>query len=453
MSFTRAAPGRIIRRRDRAAKTASGRGELSESGRVAVIGSGVSGLSAAWLLSRSRQVTLYEADDRLGGHSDTFDWDGAGVDCGFIVYNERTYPNLTALFQHLEIATTASDMSFAVSLDGGDFEYSGGNLRGLVAQAENVLKPRYWSMLKDILRFFREAPRDLAGGQELGTLGAYLNAKGYGRAFRELYLYPMAAAIWSTPALKVADFPAASFIRFNANHGLLDLANRPIWRTVDGGSRLYVRKLAAAAAEIRGGARLVRRLGDGVEVTDAGGETRRYDDVVIAAHADDALALLEAPSPAERLLLGAFRYLDNRATLHLDPAAMPKRRAAWSAWNYIARGQGAERQLCVTYWMSKLQPLPGRPDVFLTLNPIFDIPEKAVLRRITYRHPQFDAAAFSAQKELWSLQGAGHVWYCGAYFGYGFHEDGLQAGLAVAEAIGGVKRPWRVENENGRLAL
>lgn len=426
---------------------------MNDSGRVAVIGSGVSGLSAAWLLSRSRKVTLYEADDRLGGHSDTFDWDGAGVDCGFIVYNERTYPNLTALFSHLGVATTASEMSFAVSLDGGDFEYSGGNLRGLVAQAENVLKPRYWSMLKDILRFFREAPRDLAMGYELGTLGAYLDAKGYGRAFRELYLYPMAAAIWSTPALKVADFPAASFIRFNANHGLLDLINRPVWRTVDGGSRIYVKKLAEAVAEIRGGARVVRRLGGGVEVTDAAGETRRYGDVVIAAHADDALKLLEAPSTAERRLLGAFRYLDNRATLHLDPAAMPKRRAAWSAWNYLARGKGAERQLCVTYWMSRLQPLPGRPDVFLTLNPTWSIPEEAVLRRISYRHPLFDAAAFAAQRELWPLQGAGRVWYCGAYFGYGFHEDGLQSGLAVAEAIGGVKRPWRVENENGRLAL
>ena len=426
---------------------------MTDQGRVAVIGSGVSGLSAAWLLSQSRQVTLYEADERLGGHSDTFDWDGAGVDCGFIVYNERTYPNLVALFDRLGVATTASDMSFAVSLDGGDFEYSGGNLRGLVAQAENVLKPRYWSMLKDILRFFREAPRDLAKGDDLGTLGVYLDAKGYGRAFRDLYLYPMAAAIWSTPALQVADFPAASFIRFNANHGLLDLFDRPVWRTVDGGSRVYVRKLAAAVAEIRRGARAVRRIGDGVEVTDATGETLRYDDVVIAAHADDALALLQEPSEAERRGLGAFRYLDNKATLHLDAAAMPKRRAAWSSWNYLASGKGADRRLCVSYWMNKLQPLPGRPDVFLTLNPTFDIPESAVLRRIVYRHPLFDAAAFAAQRDLWSLQGAGHVWFCGAYFGFGFHEDGLQSGLAVAEAVGGVKRPWRVANENGRLAL
>ena len=426
---------------------------MSERGRVAVIGSGVSGLSAAWLLSQSRQVTLYEADERLGGHSDTFDWDGAGVDCGFIVYNERTYPNLVALFDRLGVATTASDMSFAVSLDGGDFEYSGGNLRGLVAQGQNVLKPRYWSMLKDILRFFREAPRDLAKGDDLGTLGAYLDAKGYGRAFRDLYLYPMAAAIWSTPALQVADFPAASFIRFNANHGLLDLTDRPVWRTVDGGSHVYVRKLAAAVREIRKGARAVRRLGDGVEVTDATGETRRYDDVVIAAHADDALALIEAPTEPERRLLGAFRYLDNKATLHLDAAAMPKRRATWSSWNYLASGKGSDRRLCVTYWMNRLQPLPGRPDVFLTLNPTFAIPESAVLRRIVYRHPLFDAAAFAAQRDLWSLQGAGHVWFCGAYFGFGFHEDGLQAGLAVAEAIGGVKRPWRVANENGRLAL
>ncbi len=421
---------------------------------VAVIGSGVAGLSAAWLLSRSREVTLYEAADRLGGHSDTFDWDGVGVDCGFIVYNERAYPNLTALFRHLNIATTPSDMSFAVSLDGGDFEYSGGGLRGLVAQAENVFRPRYWSMLKDILRFFREAPRDLANG-DLGSLGAYLDARRYGRAFRDDYLYPMAAAIWSTPAARVADFPAANFIRFNANHGLLDLVNRPVWRTVAGGSRTYVRALAAFAPEICVGVpvRAVRRGGDGVAVCDAAGETRRFDDVVIAAHADDALALLTTPTEAEQRLLRRFRYLENHATLHTDARAMPKRRAAWSSWNYLASGQGADRHLSVTYWMNRLQPLPGRPDVFLSLNGPTELPEAAVLRRMSYLHPLFDAAAFAAQRELWSLQGVGGLWFCGAYFGYGFHEDGLQAGLAVAEAIGGVKRPWRVAGESDRLTL
>jgi len=425
---------------------------VSDRKRVAVVGSGISGLSAAWLLSRSCEVTLYEAESRLGGHSDTFDWDGQGVDCGFIVYNERTYPNLTALFAHLKLETHPSEMSFAVSLDQGEFEYSGGNLRGLVAQVENVLKPRYWSMLKDILRFFREAPKDLDKG-DLGALGSYLDTRRYGRAFRDLYLSPMAAAIWSTPAADVADFPAANFIRFNVNHGLLDLTNRPIWRTVAGGSRTYVARLAAEIGAVRGAARAVRRTPTGVEVADASGETRLYDDVVIAAHADDALGLLEAPTEPERALLGRFRYLDNHAVLHRDARAMPKRRAAWSSWNYLSQGQGDARRLSVSYWMNRLQPLPGRADVFLTLNPTLDIPETAVLRRVTYRHPLFDTDAFAAQRELKTLQGVGGVWFCGAYFGYGFHEDGLQSGLAVAEAIGGLKRPWQVAGQNDRLAL
>ena len=421
--------------------------------RVAVIGSGVSGLSAAWALSRACDVTLYEAEGRLGGHSDTFDWDGVGVDCGFIVYNERTYPNLTALFAHLGVETSASDMSFAVSVDEGDFEYSGGTLRGLVAQAGNVLKPRYWSMIRDILRFFREAPRDLAKG-DLGTLSAYLDAHAYGQAFRNDYLYPMAAAVWSTPAMQVGEFPAANFIRFNANHGLLNLVDRPVWRTVAGGSRHYVRRLADAVGEVRLNApvRAVRRVEGAVEVS-LDGAVERYDDVVISAHADDALKMLDAPSQAERRALGAFSYLENAAVLHTDARLMPKRRAAWSSWNYLASGSGDERQLTVSYWMNKLQPLPGRPDVFLTLNPPWDLPGSAVLRRTRYRHPLFDADAFAAQRDLWGLQGEGGVWFCGAYFGFGFHEDGLQAGLAVAEAIGGVKRPWRVANESGRLTM
>jgi uncharacterized protein len=421
---------------------------------VAVIGSGVSGLSAAWLLTRSRDVTLYEVAERLGGHSDTVDWDGVGVDCGFIVYNERTYPNLTALFRHLNIATEPSDMSFAVSIDEGDFEYSGGGLRGLIAQKENVLKPRYWSLLRDMLRFFREAPKDLAKG-DLGSLGEYLDARRYGSAFRQDYLYPMAAAVWSTPAMRVMDFPAANFLRFNANHGLLDLVGRPIWRTVAGGSRNYVRVLAAEVGAQRLGCavRSVRRCDDGVEVIGDDGDIRTYDDVVIATHADEALGLLGSPTEAEQSILGRFSYVNNQATLHTDVRAMPKRRAAWSSWNYLANDDSAGRRLFVSYWMNKLQRLPGRPDVFLTLNCPWEIPESSVLRRVSYRHPLFDTQAFAAQAELWRLQGVGGIWFCGAYFGYGFHEDGLQAGLAVAEAIGGVKRPWRVTGEIDRLAL
>ncbi|HEX9167966.1 MAG TPA: FAD-dependent oxidoreductase [Roseiarcus sp.] len=420
--------------------------------RVAVIGGGVSGLSAAWLLAKTCDVTLYEAEPRLGGHSDTFDWDGAPVDCGFIVYNERTYPNLTALFSHLRIRTRESDMSFAASIDDGAIEYSGAGLRGLVAQPANLLRPRYWSMLSDIARFFREARKDV-GRDDLGPLETYLDRRGYGAPFRDHYLYPMAAAVWSTPAMRVGEYPAELFIRFSLNHGLLDLIDRPTWRTVIGGSRVYVSALAEPLGRALTGRAAVgvKRTADGVDVADVAGQTRRYDRLVLATHADEALRLIDRPTGSERELLGAFRYIRNDATLHTDWRAMPRRRAAWASWNYIAKGRAKGRSLSVTYWMNSLQSLPGRPPVFLSLNPLFAIPDSRVLRRMRFAHPMFTDATLAAQKRLWSLQGVGDIWFCGAYFGYGFHEDGLQAGLAVAEEIGGVRRPWSVQGENDRL--
>jgi predicted NAD/FAD-binding protein len=420
--------------------------------RVAVVGGGVSGLSAAWLLARTCDVTLYEAEPRLGGHSDTFDWDGAPVDCGFIVYNERTYPNLTALFAYLGLKTRESDMSFAVSIDDGRIEYSGAGLRGLVAQRANLLRPRYWSMLGDIVRFFRESRKDI-GREDLGPLETYLDRRGYGSAFRDHYLYPMAAAVWSTPAMRVGEYPAEAFIRFNLNHGLLDLIDRPTWRTVIGGSRVYVSALAERLGRTLTGRAAVRvkRTEDGVVVADIAGETRRYDRLVLATHADEALRLIEGPTRLERDLLSAFRYISNDATLHTDWRAMPHRRAAWASWNYMAKGKENGRLLSVTYWMNSLQSLPGRPPLFLSLNPLFEIPDSRIVRRMRFEHPMFTDATLAAQKRLWSLQGVGDIWFCGAYFGFGFHEDGLQAGLAVAEEIGGVRRPWSVEGENDRL--
>jgi len=423
---------------------------------VAVIGGGISGLSCAWLLAQGSDVTLYEAEPRLGGHSDTVAWQGAGVDNGFIVYNELTYPNLTALFAHLGVATRASDMSFAFSLDGGAFEYSGGNMRGLAAQPSNLLKPAYWKLLAEILRFFRQARAD-ADHEVGGSLGRYLDAGGYSEAFRQRYLYPMAAAIWSTPARDVAAHPAQAFLRFNRNHGLLDLTARPVWRTVVDGSRAYVAAIAAAigpaATRLDNRVRAVTRSDDGVTVTDAAGEQRRFDDVVLAVHADDALRLIEAPTAIDRELLGAFAYQDNVAVMHTDERAMPRRRAAWASWNYLAESGPGRRLPAVTYWMNRLQGLDQLPDVFVTLNPGAALGDDHVIRRHTYRHPLFTQATLAAQKRLWSLQGQGGLWLCGAWFGAGFHEDGCQAGLAVAEAIGGVKRPWRVADESGRIFL
>ncbi|MGE0564959.1 MAG: NAD(P)/FAD-dependent oxidoreductase [Pseudolabrys sp.] len=425
--------------------------------RIAVIGTGISGLSAAWLLSQRHAVTVYERDGRIGGHSNTVTVRGANgeiaVDTGFIVYNEATYPNLTALFAHLGVATQPSDMTFAVSLADGGLEYAGNNLAGLFAQKRNLVRPRFWSMLNDLHRFYREAPRDVTLLSDLRTtLGDYLEAGAYGAAFRDDHLLPMAAAIWSAPSQAILGYPAASFIRFHENHGLLKLRNRPQWYTVSGGSRNYVGRLANAFADrirVNAGAVEVRRTPAGVQVRDRSGSVEMYDDVVIAAHADQALAMLNDASPDERRVLGAFRYSDNLAILHDDPALMPKRRAVWSSWNHI--GCDEERKDCptVTYWMNSLQGIPQETPLFVTLNPQRE--PRGVLHTERYEHPLFDKAAIAAQRELWSLQGRRNTWFCGSYFGAGFHEDGLQAGLAVAEALGQVRRPWTVENESGRI--
>lgn len=418
---------------------------------IAVIGSGISGLSAGWLLSSRHRVTLFEAESRLGGHSHTVEAAGAPVDTGFVVYNDVTYPNLAALFAHLGVVTKASDMSFSVSLDDGRLEYAGTGWAALFAQGSNTFRPRFWHMLRDLLRFYREAPRDLASLDTL-SLADYLEHAHYGAAFREDHLYPMAAAIWSTPVAEIGRYPAASFIRFCETHGLLKLFDRPIWRTVDGGSRSYVQKLAAAIDEINTGCpvRSIRRTGRGIEITDASGAMRPFDHVVIATHADQALRLLADPSGEERRLLGAFRYTSNDAVLHRDSNLMPRRRRVWSSWNYLA-GTSRVPKPAVTYWMNRLQGIDPRTPLFVTLNPHREPTPDSVVAHMSYRHPIFDEQAILAQRKLWALQGLRSTWYCGAYFGAGFHEDGLQAGLAVAEVLGGVRRPWTVADESGRI--
>jgi hypothetical protein len=307
-------------------------------------------------------------------------------------------------------------------------------------------------MLLDLVRFYREAPRDVA---RLGAmpLGDYLDSAGYGAAFRDDHLFPMAAAIWSTPAAEIGQYPAAAFIRFCETHGLLKLSGRPVWRTVEGGSRSYVQRLAGAIPEIvaRHPIRSIARRPDGIHVTGEDGESRRFDHVVIATQADQALGMLADPSVDERRLLGAFSYVSNDVVLHSDPALMPRRRKVWSSWNYMSRGCGGGRQLAVTYWMNLLQSIPQRSLLFVTLNPHREIGAGAILRRSNYRHPRFNAGAMAAQKQLWSMQGVRNTWFCGSYFGAGFHEDGLQAGLAVAEALGAVRRPWTVADESGRI--
>jgi len=430
--------------------------------KIAVIGQGIAGMSAAWLLNPRHRVTVYEAETRFGGHSHTVEAPSPNgpipVDMGFIVYNAANYPNLTALLKHLNVETALTDMSFGVSLDDGDLEYASTDLTTLFAQPRNLLRPRFWSMLGDVLKFCKHAPSHACAlDARMTSLGDYLGEAGYGRPFQDDHILPQATAIWSSSVEAVRQLPAASFIRFFENHGLLNILDKPLWRTVVGGSRSYVEPLTRS---LRPGARLgvaatrVERTAAGVMVTDATGAVERYDQVVMACHADQGYRMLAQPTAAEQAILGAFTYTPNVAVLHSDPSFMPRRRKAWSSWNYLGKtGSSASRDLCVTYWMNLLQDLPRETPLFITLNPIRPPDPAKVLRTEYYQHPLFDAAALRAQKRLWSVQGEGGVWWAGAYCGAGFHEDGLQAGLAVAEAIGGVRRPWSVANESGRIFL
>lgn len=419
---------------------------------IAVIGSGIAGLGAAWLLSKFHRVTLYERESRLGGHSNTVDVPTAAgvlpVDTGFIVYNELNYPNLTSLLRHLDVATIDSDMSFAVSIDGGRLEYSGGSWSGLFAQPGNILRPRYLKMLAEISRFFRDAPRARTEPANV-SLGSWLAERRYSEAFLYDHLLPMAAAIWSVPVRQMLAFPVASFVAFLHNHGLLRLTDRPQWRSIAGGSRSYIKRILDDfdGRILRGTPVAAVRPGPaGVAVHDAMGGIKRYDDVVIATHGDEALGMLPGASPEVRETLAAFRYQPNTAVLHRDPRLMPRRRRAWSSWNYLAvtgvDGARADTaRVSVTYWMNRLQNLDPQHPVFVSLNPIRAPRDELTVAAFEYSHPAFDAAAIQAQNRLAGLQGRQGIWLCGSYCGYGFHEDALASGLAVAEMIG-AQRPW-----------
>ncbi|MGE0723286.1 MAG: NAD(P)/FAD-dependent oxidoreductase [Alphaproteobacteria bacterium] len=416
--------------------------------RIAVVGGGIAGLGAAWLLARRHDVVVYEAADRPGGHSHTVevDWRGRGVpvDTGFIVYNEVNYPLITRLFAWLQVPTEASDMSFAVSVDGGNLEYASTGLAGLFAQAGNIARPRFLAMLVDLFRFYREAPRILDRPDAGLTLGDFLAAGRYGEPFVRDHLLPMAAAIWSCPMATMLDFPAVSFVRFCHNHGLLRVSGRPQWRTVSGGSRAYVRRLVDPFAwRLRLGAPVARiRRGDvGVEITDRPGTVERFDQAVVATHADEALALLADPSPEEAAALGAFRYAANRTILHSDAGLMPRRPRAWSSWNYISEGRADARGASVTYWMNRLQNLTEAPPLFVSLNPLREPDDRKVHGEWTYMHPIFDRAAIAAQARLDRLQGARGTWFCGSYCGYGFHEDAFASAVRVATALE-APPPW-----------
>ncbi len=421
--------------------------------RVAVIGSGISGLAAAWQLSAPHSrlgVTLFEAGAHFGGHANTVDLtlDGVthGVDTGFLVYNERTYPRLIRLFDELGVDCATSDMSFSVQTPAADgrpgLEWSGSSLDTVFAQRSNLLRPRFWGMLADIVRFNRLATALAEAGDEaqlVQPIAEYLHAHGFGAAFRDDYLLPMIGCIWSCPTDQMLQFPIATLIRFCHNHGLIQITNRPRWFTVRGGSRKYVRKMLPRLTDARLNTpvRSVKRLASCVLVqTDAG--TERFDAVIFACHADQALAILGAnASVAERAVLGAIRYQPNSAVLHTDTQVLPSRPTVWAAWNYErAADQPREQaQVCLHYLINRLQPLPWQQPVIVSLNPVRPIAEHKVHQRIEYSHPVFDLGAIAAQRRVPELQGEQRTWFCGAWCGYGFHEDGLKSGLAAADAV------------------
>lgn len=425
--------------------------------RIAVIGTGIAGSAAAWALSRRYPVTVYERELRAGGHSHTVtvDYDGIpiAVDIGFIVYNTLNYPELTALFGQLGVETVESCMSFSVSADGGRFEWKGGGdtwattAAGLFAQPSNLLSPSYLWMLRDILTFNRVSVEDLQAGRLNGlSLGDYFAWRRFSRRLLTDYLTPMGAAIWSAPADRMMDFPAANFVTFFNNHRLLH-ADRPVWRTVKGGSINYVQRLTAAFRDhLRLGCAVaeIERKPHGVIVHDCHGHRETYDHVVIAAHSDQALRLLADPSPQEQDILGDIRYAPNIVYLHRDPRLMPRRRGAWASWNFLRwpREGAPLNDVAVTYWMNRLQGIDVDKPLFVSLNPPFAPDPALTFGRYLCDHPQFDAQAFAAQSRLAEIQGPRRTWFCGAWTGYGFHEDGLTSGLAVAQALGGTTS-WR----------
>jgi predicted NAD/FAD-binding protein len=425
--------------------------------RVAVIGTGIAGNAAAWILSRRYPVTVYDRELRPGGHSHTvtIDYEGTplSVDIGFIVYNDLNYPDLTALFEHLGVETVESCMSFAVTADAGRFEWKGGGngwretASGLFAQPRNLLSPSYLWMLRDILKFNTQSIKDQTAGTLAGlTLGEYFKLRKFAPRLLTDYLAPMGAAIWSAPAAEMLDFPAENFVAFFRNHRLLQY-DRPVWRTVKGGSRRYVEKLTSAFRDqLRLGCAVtaIERTSHGVVIRDSHGRSESYDHVVIASHSDQALAMLSDADARERTILGAIGYAPNTVYLHRDTGLMPKRRRAWASWNFLRwQRQGAtENDVAVTYWMNNLQGIDDAKPLFVSLNPPFEPDPDLTFGKYICEHPQYNAAAFAAQKRLGEIQGRRHTWFCGAWTGYGFHEDGLRSALAVAEALGAAA-PWR----------
>lgn len=416
--------------------------ERIEAQQVAIIGGGISGLAAAYLLAPHHSVTLYEAAPRLGGHARTVIAGQNGdqpVDTGFIVFNDANYPHLTAMFEALDVPTENSDMSFGATIDGGRIEYGLKTLSALFAQRRNMARPGFARMIRDILRFNALAERTAT--DDSATVGELMGALKLGRWFQDYYLTPLCGAIWSTPTDQIPAFPARSLVQFFRNHALLSTRNQHQWKTVSGGSVAYVRRLEAhlraRGVAIRAGhpVQTVHRDGTGATVHAANAPETRFDQVIFACHSDDALRLLERPTADERAALSNLTYQDNHMILHRDTGQMPRRRAVWSSWNYQADSRLAQDRIGVTYWMNRLQNIPETDPLFVTLNPARPIDERLIYDQATFRHPVFDHTALRAQRALTGLQGQNNTWFAGAYTRYGFHEDGFLSAVNIARAL------------------
>ena len=418
---------------------------------IAVVGSGISGLTAALILSKNHKITLYEKETRPGGHSNTIqiieENRSVPVDTGFIVYNEKNYPNFTQLLQYLNVKSQTTSMSFSYSLSDRGMEYCSNGLNGLFGQRKNLLNPDAWQLLRGLLRFYKEAGSINVSTHPDLTVGEFLKEGGYSKSFADLHLIPMISAIWSTSSQSTQRIPVSSIVRFFDNHGLLRFRNRPQWKTVCKGSRTYVwRLLNEASVHLQLGQEIstISRTNNGVTVRDIHGATKKHDAVVLATHADQALRLLNAPTPSETQILGKCLYQKNIVVVHNDDSLMPSLKKLWSSWNVQSSSRSPDR-LTVTYWMNKLQALDCQKNYFVSLNP-YDIScSKTIYREFSYSHPILDSQMLSAQQDLRLIQGKRNTWFCGSYFGYGFHEDALVSAIQVAEALGSM-RPWRKSN-------
>jgi predicted NAD/FAD-binding protein len=415
--------------------------------KIAIIGTGISGLGAAYLLNRRHEVTVYEKASRIGGHSRTLtvDYDGRAiaVDTGFIVFNEKNYPQLSAMFRHLNVPTHKSDMTFAASIRDGWLEWGAKDINAVFGQRRNLLRPRFALLIRDVLRFNAQAEAAVARHPDL-TLDQLIGALGLGDWFRRFYLLPMCSAIWSCPPREMMRFPARTLIRFMANHHLLSASGQPQWMTVTGGSQEYVSRLTAGFIDrvrINCGAVQVTRGERGATVLDTRGGRESFDHVVFACHGDEALRLLGDPDAQERAALSAFRYQPNVAVLHRDTAVMPKSRHCWASWVYTSDGNLDEPMLSVTYWMNLLQGISNETPLFVTLNPKTPIAPDKVFDTHVFDHPVFDREAIAAQDAVQAMQGERSTWFCGAHLRNGFHEDGLASAVHVARLLG-CDTPW-----------